>query len=340
MLVGNHSMESRIPRLWNASMIATTLFCVAVTAAFSADPPADSCSEPSLAADKTPTAEEVPKASPAPVNNQSPPGEFRPIRARRPLHSRSVGWPIISCTTAVGASTIPSVRPAAVSAETRAQWPTLAMPPPAWPCCHCSAADKRTWKANTGRLFAEGWHIWSTTCRRWHAGGALNEPGGNMYAHGLASIALCEAYGMTHDKDLRAPAQAALDFIAFAQDPKGGGWRYKPHQSGDTSVFGWQLAASEAAKCPICAWRSLTLQRAASFSIVCNAKMEPPTAMSRAVPEAKPQPPSACSAASILVGRTTTPHCKTAEVPLPPWPVGREHVLQLLRDAGDAPFGR
>ena len=50
-------------------------------------------------------------------------------------------------------------------------------------------------------------------------GGALNEPGGQMYAHGLASIALCEAYAMTHDKDLLAPAQAALDFICFAQDP-------------------------------------------------------------------------------------------------------------------------
>ncbi len=28
-----------------------------------------------------------------------------------------------------------------------------------------------------------------------------------------------------------------------AQDPIGGGWRYEPHQPGDTSVTGWQLMA-------------------------------------------------------------------------------------------------
>lgn len=74
-------------------------------------------------------------------------------------------------------------------------------------------------------------------------GGALNEPSGNMYAHGLASIALCEAYAMTRDKGLREPAQSVLDFISAAQDPRGGGWRYVPRQAGDTSVVGWQLMA-------------------------------------------------------------------------------------------------
>jgi hypothetical protein len=64
-----------------------------------------------------------------------------------------------------------------------------------------------------------------------------------MYSHGLASIALCEAYAMTNDRKLLAPAQAALNFIVFAQDPIGGGWRYQPQQPGDTSVVGWQLMA-------------------------------------------------------------------------------------------------
>jgi hypothetical protein len=73
--------------------------------------------------------------------------------------------------------------------------------------------------------------------------GSLHEGGGSMYAHGLASIALCEAYGMTHDKSLMQPAQAALNFIMYAQDPVGGGWRYGPRQPGDTSVVGWQLMA-------------------------------------------------------------------------------------------------
>jgi hypothetical protein len=74
-------------------------------------------------------------------------------------------------------------------------------------------------------------------------GGALNEPGGNMYSQGIASIAICEAYAMTNDRNLLLPARAALNFIVSAQDPKGGGWRYQPHEKGDTSMLGWQLMA-------------------------------------------------------------------------------------------------
>lgn len=73
--------------------------------------------------------------------------------------------------------------------------------------------------------------------------GSLIQGGGNMYSHGLASIALCEAYAMTHDRKLMAPAQASIAFISYAQDPVGGGWRYTPQQPGDTSVVGWQLMA-------------------------------------------------------------------------------------------------
>lgn len=106
------------------------------------------------------------------------------------------------------------------------------------------------------------------------AGGSLFESGGRMYSHGLATIALCEAYGMQVDsatlRKMRAAAydgsgeartgesspgakaevpvpglgqaaQAALNFLMYAQDPKGGGWRYEPKQPGDTSVVGWAL---------------------------------------------------------------------------------------------------
>ncbi|MBC8289356.1 MAG: hypothetical protein H8E37_03475, partial [Planctomycetes bacterium] len=64
-----------------------------------------------------------------------------------------------------------------------------------------------------------------------------------FYAQGMASIALCEAYGMTKDPALREPAQDALDFISRAQDPLQGGWRYEINQRGDTSVVGWQVMA-------------------------------------------------------------------------------------------------
>jgi len=67
--------------------------------------------------------------------------------------------------------------------------------------------------------------------------------GGDMYAHGLATIAMCEAYGMTSDPRLKLSAQQAVNYVARAQDPAGGGWRYAPRQAGDTSVTGWQLMA-------------------------------------------------------------------------------------------------
>ena len=73
--------------------------------------------------------------------------------------------------------------------------------------------------------------------------GSWHEGGGSMYSHGIASIAMCEAYAMTHDKELLAPAQLAINFIVYAQDPVGGGWRYSPKQAGDTSAVGWQLMA-------------------------------------------------------------------------------------------------
>ena len=64
-----------------------------------------------------------------------------------------------------------------------------------------------------------------------------------LYSHAIASIALCEALGMTGDEELRGPAQRALDFIQAAQDRQFGGWRYEPGEGSDTSVAGWQLMA-------------------------------------------------------------------------------------------------
>lgn len=64
-----------------------------------------------------------------------------------------------------------------------------------------------------------------------------------MYSHAIAAMTICEAYGMTQDSTLRAPAQRALDFIVSAQHPELGGWRYAPGVAADTSVSGWMLVA-------------------------------------------------------------------------------------------------
>ena len=69
-----------------------------------------------------------------------------------------------------------------------------------------------------------------------------------MYCHGMATIALGEAYGMTHDESLKEPLTRAVQFIIDAQNTKDGGWRYVPGQISDMSIFGWQLMALKAAQ--------------------------------------------------------------------------------------------
>lgn len=77
--------------------------------------------------------------------------------------------------------------------------------------------------------------------------GDLTAGGGSMYGQAIATHALAEAYGMTQEKRLLEPAQAAVSFIANAQDPIGGGWRYVPRQPGDMSSTGWQIMAIKSA---------------------------------------------------------------------------------------------
>jgi hypothetical protein len=95
--------------------------------------------------------------------------------------------------------------------------------------------------------------------------GSLWEPGGRLYSHGLAAIALCEAYAMTRDKRLFAPARASIAYIAYAQDPIGGGWRYNEQQAGDTSVVGWQIMALKSAYMAEIAIPPRTVNKASFF---------------------------------------------------------------------------
>ena len=72
-----------------------------------------------------------------------------------------------------------------------------------------------------------------------------HERAGNawLYSHAVAAMAICEAYGMTRDANLKVPAQRALDFIVAAQQSETGGWRYRPGVESDTSVTGWMVMA-------------------------------------------------------------------------------------------------
>jgi hypothetical protein len=66
---------------------------------------------------------------------------------------------------------------------------------------------------------------------------------GTMYDHGIASAALAEAYGLSKDEKLAGTVKNIVEFIIQAQNKQTGGWRYKPGDEGDTSVFGWQMLA-------------------------------------------------------------------------------------------------
>lgn len=71
---------------------------------------------------------------------------------------------------------------------------------------------------------------------------------GQSYGHAIATIALCEAFGMTGDQRLRDPAQRAINYIIASQHPDRGGWRYEPLRESDTSVSGWKLMALKSAQ--------------------------------------------------------------------------------------------
>jgi len=67
-----------------------------------------------------------------------------------------------------------------------------------------------------------------------------------MYEHGIATLALCEAYQMTRAAELKESCQLAVNFILKAQF-RDGGWDYHPGRPGDLSIAGWQVLALKSA---------------------------------------------------------------------------------------------
>jgi len=69
-----------------------------------------------------------------------------------------------------------------------------------------------------------------------------------IYNHAIATMALCELYGMTKNPTLAEPARKAVKYILDAQNP-GLGWKYEPKGGkNDTSVTGWMVCALYSAK--------------------------------------------------------------------------------------------
>ena len=63
-----------------------------------------------------------------------------------------------------------------------------------------------------------------------------------MLSHAWATLALSEAYAMTHDKELLAPAQLCLNCLVARQDTKNGGWQSSDNRQG-LVLSAWCLLA-------------------------------------------------------------------------------------------------
>jgi hypothetical protein len=95
--------------------------------------------------------------------------------------------------------------------------------------------------------------------------------GGDEYSHGLATIAMCEAYALTSDPGIKSSAQLAVNYIVAAQHD-GGGWRYAPRTPGDTSVTGWMLMALKSGQMAGLTVAKSALKKVESYLNDCESK--------------------------------------------------------------------
>ena len=70
----------------------------------------------------------------------------------------------------------------------------------------------------------------------------------HMYCHGMAALALSEAYAMSGDQRLLPGVRSAVAYTLASQNRTTGGWRYRPRDTGDTSQLGWQLMVLKSAE--------------------------------------------------------------------------------------------
>lgn len=97
-----------------------------------------------------------------------------------------------------------------------------------------------------GKVVAKGVRYLCSTAR--NDGYLVGARGGNMYCHGMATLALTQAYGMTGDEDVKKITKRAIELIIKTQNNEGG-WRYDPSPTGaDISVTIMQVMALRGAK--------------------------------------------------------------------------------------------
>ena len=88
--------------------------------------------------------------------------------------------------------------------------------------------------------------------------------GGDLQDHGVAAVALCEAYTMTLDRELLAPAQLAVRYTERCQN-ESGGWGRHPGKPDDIHQMGWHVMTLRSAWLGQLMTRENTVQRLDAF---------------------------------------------------------------------------
>lgn len=120
----------------------------------------------------------------------------------------------------------------------------------------------------------------------------------HMYSHGIATLAVGEAYALTGDERLKPALERAVAYSLGAQDSRTGGWRYQPGEEGDMSQFGWQVMALKSAQLGGISIPRPTVQRMHGFVDLCSSGTHGGWASYR-----PRQPPSATMTAEALCCR-------------------------------------
>ena len=121
-----------------------------------------------------------------------------------------------------------------------------------------------------GRKMANGivYLINKGQTQRGFLGSPQNHAG--MYEHGLAILALSEAWGQSKNPRIRNTLRRAVDITLRAQNPAGG-WRYNPEpRDADLSMTVMQLVALNSAKESGISVPDKTMQRATKYVLSCQ----------------------------------------------------------------------
>ncbi len=100
-------------------------------------------------------------------------------------------------------------------------------------------------------------------------GYVVGSSGGNMYCHGMATLALAELCGSTGDNKVKAALTKAVNLIEKTQNFQGG-WRYQPQPSdADISITIMQVMALRAAYNAGLELKKDTIEKAIKFIETC-----------------------------------------------------------------------